>query len=90
MDSLREKAETELHDLEKSGLLKDMPATLRDYQNFLKGIRTDLKADAANEARHQIAKQLIHKIEVLPETIRIHFKAGRSALGRKSAYMLRH
>ena len=58
--------------------LMDEPIDLVTYRKFLKQLsQTD---QGNNETRAQIVQKLIHKIEILPEGLRIHFYAGKSRI----------
>jgi len=63
-----------------SGDVTDIPAGLRDYNKFCELVRSFVFGDMSDEMKSRIVKLLVHKIEVFPESYRLHFYAGRDYL----------
>jgi hypothetical protein len=63
-----------------SGEVTDIPADLRDYNKFCELILSFVFGDMSDEMKSRIVKLLVHKIEVFPESYRLHFYAGRDYL----------
>jgi len=60
------------------GYTQDEPAALKDYQAYLTAISNLLSFADAPDLRAKIVQRLVQKVEVLPESFRIHFYVGKS------------
>jgi site-specific DNA recombinase len=58
--------------------INDVPVTLSSYQAFLKNLNSGA-ANISHEAKAKIIEKLVHKIELKPDRILIHFFAGASS-----------
>ena len=81
MEKLEEKkreAQAKLAQLEASGVLKDEPSELQDFQRFLKIISAILQRADNLKVRMKVIRYLVHKIYILPDGFEAHFKVGES------------
>jgi site-specific DNA recombinase len=64
----------------------EVPAALADYEKFIAALRALDATDPENlrerETCRQLLHRLIHKIEVFPDRVRIHYFAGRDYIER--------
>ena len=55
----------------------DIPASLKDYKSFLKGIQSFVNMNPETaEIKRKIIPKLIHKIEVFEDKVKLHYLVG--------------
>ena len=62
--------------LEGSCSRGDEPAALEDYQAFLSIVKKGLEEDSTKEWRSKLIRQIIGKIEVGTDRVKIHWRTG--------------
>jgi hypothetical protein len=76
-----------------AGGSSEMPAELKDFEAYLTGLGRLLRMEnesssaenpAQQDAVRKVLAKLVHKVEVLPEKVRIHFYAGKQHVERES------
>lgn len=73
----KSKLENYIRGIENELENKDYPAELEDYEAFLKSI-TDKKLDSLSPSdKTYLIQQLIHKIELLPKGMKVHYYIGK-------------
>ena len=77
LEELRVKMNDELRQIESKNVSLDIPASLKDYKSFLKGIQSfvNMNPDTADIKRKVIPK-LVHKIEVFEDKVKVHYLVG--------------
>lgn len=81
MEKLEEKkreAQTKLTKIQSTGLVKDEPCELQDFQKFLKTMSEILRKDDNLKVRQKIIRYLIHKINIIEDGFEAHFKVGET------------
>jgi hypothetical protein len=58
---------------------RDEPITFCDYQGFLAGLKS-LRGTLGPEAKAKIIEKLVHRVEILPDRLLVHFYVGQSLL----------
>jgi hypothetical protein len=59
----------------------DLPVELKDYQEFLKGVR---KLEILGpDVKRKVVEQFVHKIEVKPDGFILHYNVGRDQLRKE-------
>ena len=77
LEELRVKMNDELRQIENKNVSLDIPASLKDYKSFLKGIQSFVSMnEETTEIKRKIIPKLIHKIEVFEEKVKIHYLVG--------------
>ena len=80
LGSIRDQLQKDLVKITSSGDYTDAPASLCDYQTYLKTICTVLHEVALPEEKNALIKALVHKIELFPDRICIHYVVGESQI----------
>lgn len=78
LEQIKSEAQREYDAIYKSGLMRDVPVSLKEYSAFLHLIREGIAHTDSQDLRSQIVQHLVHRVEVLPEALRIHYHTGRS------------
>ena len=76
IEALKAEETTKLRELEVQKGCQDEPASIEHYSAFLKGLRAMGNDPLAEEIRKKIMHKLVTRIEVLPDTFRVHFHVG--------------
>ena len=63
---------------DKFGVSTDVPTGLKDYQQFLTALKTILVFSDSPELRRRLVRWTVAKIEVLPNSFRLHYYIGKS------------
>lgn len=84
LEELKTLDEKKLQADETSGGLNDMPAELKQYQTFLAGLQK-LKDGDNPEVKARIIQKLVQKIEILPDTYKIHYYVGQNHIQRRES-----
>ena len=79
LEVMKTAAQKELEEMANAGYLADEPMALKDYQSYLAAIQNLLSFAEAPDLRAKIIQRLVHKVEVLPDSFRVHYYAGKSA-----------
>jgi site-specific DNA recombinase len=72
----------ELEKIMSSGDVTDFPASLKDYKNFCELIHEALLIQKDQDLRQRVIQMFVHKIEILPESYRLHYYVGKSHIER--------
>ncbi|MCX6125600.1 MAG: recombinase family protein [Proteobacteria bacterium] len=70
----------ELEKLQASGDFIDRPASLKDYRSYLKVLCTILHGIALPEEKSALVKALVHRIEVFPNLLKLHFLVSETPI----------
>lgn len=71
-----QKNKRELEVILQNGDTSELPASLKDYQAYLVTIRRLMSFAETPELRRVIVRALVHKVEVLPNSFRLHYYVG--------------
>ncbi|MBX9769158.1 MAG: recombinase family protein, partial [Bdellovibrionales bacterium] len=77
--------EEKLRAVQGEGGPLDAPSEIASYQAFLEGIRRLSQEPMQQELRAQITSMLIQKVEIFPNTFRLHFLVGKNYIDRELA-----
>lgn len=77
LQELREATQKQIQDVAVLGGTMDEPIAIKDYQAYLDVIRNILSTTEDQELKTKIVQRLIHKVEVLPRSFRIHYYVGK-------------
>lgn len=58
------------------------PAQLHSYEALLNGLKEIAKRAEMTEAKAKVIKTLVHRVEICPDGLRLHFYAGQQEIGR--------
>ncbi|MBI4403264.1 MAG: recombinase family protein [Deltaproteobacteria bacterium] len=78
LQGLKDAVQKDLEALAGSTGASDEPLALKDYQAYLNAIRNILSTTEDHDLRTKIVQRLVQKVEVLPESVRIHYYVGQS------------
>ena len=82
LELVKKEAKERLRQLEEAKeFLGDVPIDFESYKKTLQSIQKSFKNKLEPEEKAKIIKRLVHKIEIGTESIKIHYYAGRDALG---------
>ena len=76
IQKVKEKVEKDILKLEGSYSRGDEPAAIEDYQAFLAIVKKGLEEDSTKEWRNKLIRQIIGKIEVGTDRVKIHWRTG--------------
>ena len=77
IQQVKEKVEKDILEIEGSCSRRDEPAALEDYQAFLAMVKKALAEDSTKEWRSKLIGQIIGKIEVGTDKVKIHWRVGQ-------------
>ena len=81
IQEVKEKAENSVLELASKGCYGgDEPAILEDYQTFLAVIKWGMEQNSSKEWKSKVIAQLIGKIEVGTDRVKIHWRTGQEWL----------
>lgn len=78
LEATKEAARRELDEMARQGVCADLPAGLKDYQDFLGALQAILAFGDSSVVRTRLIRWLVAKIEVLPNSFRLHYYIGKS------------
>lgn len=81
MELLKKSLSEQVSQIMSSEDYRDEPASLKDFQRFLDAVKSCLRANISPDEKAKIARALLHKVEVFPEYVKIHYKVGESVVG---------
>ena len=64
----------------RSGVCSDLPAGLKDYRDYLAALRSVLALSDTPELRARLVKWLVARVELLPQSFKIHYFVGKSVI----------
>lgn len=70
----------EYEKLQFSGDFIDRPASIKDYKSYIKVLCTILHSIALPEEKSALVKALVHRIEVFPDRIKLHFLVSETQI----------
>lgn len=76
IQALKAEKETRLREAESKR--REPPATIEVYEKFLDTIRRLKDHNELGFLKAKIVKALVHRIEILPENLRIHYRVGQT------------
>ncbi|MBK9293319.1 MAG: recombinase family protein [Oligoflexia bacterium] len=76
IEKLKEETETKIADYLKQGHSVDKPVELKEYELFLKHLRSLLLQNGDKELQNRIIKRIVKKIYVGPNYVKINFMVG--------------
>ena len=76
IQKVKEKVEKDILKLEGSCSRGNEPAAIEDYQAFLTIVKKGLEEDSTKEWRSKLIRQIIGKIEVGTDRVKIHWRTG--------------
>jgi site-specific DNA recombinase len=85
LEQLKAAEEERLRSLDAGPGGTDEPAALVSYQAFLESLRHLAEDPEAKHERAEVVKALIHRIEVQPEGIKVHYLVGKNYIDREQA-----
>ena len=77
LEELKRALQVELDEVERAGMAHDVPVPLETYTMYLERLRAVLTV-AESDFKIGIIQRLIHQVEILPGSFRLHFKVGKS------------
>lgn len=77
VETKKSEAAEKLNELDRD-VRTDEPVGIRDYQEFLSTLKTLLTLSDSGNFKAQLVKWLMAKIEVLPNSFRLHFYVGKN------------
>ena len=80
LEALKTAAQKDLEEMASLGYSQEEPVALKDYQSYLRAIKNLLSFAEGTDLRTKIVQRLVQKVEVLPNSFRIHFWVGKSGL----------
>lgn len=80
LEHVKSQHESELSMLTSSEHYIEEPASLKDYARFVSQLKAFLSTTSSPREKTKIAQSLIHRVEVFPEKLKLHFKVGSSAM----------
>lgn len=81
LNDKKEEEETKLAEVRASGAVNEVPFGLMDYVDFCKAVNMIVGKNKETEIKNQILRRLIHKVEITPNTFKIHYFVGEDSLG---------
>ena len=85
IEALKRKEEECLTLQQGKALNAEAPAELAAFDQFLNALRKLKTETDAQEIRSKIAQRLIHRVEITPESFRLHFYVGENHVNRELA-----
>jgi site-specific DNA recombinase len=76
LEDLKRENENTLSAFEENGESQEMPVALKTYQAFLEAIEASLLIQDDSTFKQKIVEKLIHKVELLPNGLKIHWYSG--------------
>lgn len=76
LEEMKAGFEEKLSDLRSQSEAGEVPSTLKDFSSFCILIKRNLDAVKDADLRNQILKKLVHKVEVTPNSFKIHYFVG--------------
>ena len=64
--------------------LNDVPIAFKDFEGFLKNLST-IASKLGHEAKSKIIEKLVHKVELKPNSVLVHFYVGASLIQGESS-----
>jgi hypothetical protein len=64
--------------LRDTGVIKDEPASLRDFERFLRALREMLQESAAANIKARVIRALVKRVVITSEGFEVHFKVGEN------------
>jgi hypothetical protein len=86
LTTLKMGLQKDMEKLQASGDFCDKPASLKDYQSYLKVLCTVLHEIALPEEKSALVKALVHRIEVFPDRVKVKFLVGEIPIQRELDY----
>jgi site-specific DNA recombinase len=81
IEELKRKEEEHLGLLESIGQsVHEKPATLKDYESLLYALKDLVKKGADPELKAEIIEALVHKIELFPDKVIVHYFTGKDQI----------
>jgi len=78
LETLKTDTERDLNAFSESGVVVDEPNQLKDYQAYLNAIRNIQGFSDSAILKSKIIKLLVAKIELLPNSFKLHYFIGKS------------
>jgi site-specific DNA recombinase len=78
LEAIKKQVEGQRRELEESGEISEMPVELKTYQAFMLALSMRLEHQSDAIFKQKVIQRLIHKIELLPDGLKIHWFAGDS------------
>ena len=89
IEAARQEEQTRLEALEQNaqndGAGRGLPSTQELYEEFLTSVRQIAQGPMGPELKSKIIALLVAKIEVLPDSFRLHFRVGENQISRELA-----
>ncbi len=85
IEALKRKEEECLTLQQGKALNADAPAEFAAFDQFLTALRKLKTETGGQEIRSKIAQRLIHRVEITPESFRLHFYVGENHVNRELA-----
>lgn len=79
---LKKHEETRLKTIQGNETNRDLPVELPQYTALLGVLRTFASDTTAMEAKAKIIQRLVGKVEITPNSYKIHFYVGKDHIGR--------
>ncbi len=80
LEALKKSVKEELDKILCSGEITDIPAALKEYVKFCELVRSVILGEINEDLKSKIIKLFVHKVEVLPESYKLHLYVGRDHL----------
>ena len=80
LEALKAQAHKDLENILQTGDASELPASLKDYQAYLVTLRRMMGFAESPELRRVIVRALVHKVEVLTNSFRMHYYVGEDRI----------
>ncbi|MBL7542559.1 MAG: recombinase family protein [Bdellovibrionaceae bacterium] len=77
LEGLKNEAEANLAEVRARGIVNDLPVTFQSYESFCKTLKGILSKEQNSDLRNQVIRRLVKKVEVLPQSFKIHYFVGQ-------------